>query len=428
MNQTIRCESLPFLKANGEAATEAPPCTGENSEGCSEFSELLNAELGGSKLDAEPAEEGEKETEALAVYGVASLLFQVPPPEIVHSKGLEASASPISAKGELTQQVPDIKIDAEDGLSRVPKGVSTEVPEAVLKEVPKVEQPNVESRVLPGEGVQLPDFRPSAAVAEQNVPSVPEEGRSLEAQISEKGPEPAKKSNGMVVAQPPLMLMTSQRDEKALQTEQKLGLEHFEAASFEQPIRVEPLQGKSLHGEKADSSEALTVANEMPQTPRFEVVSGEIEVQPARPVEPATVVEEIRHHVELLKSSTAEKLDVVLRPDAQTELRLQVEKVNGHIHVQVRCDRGDFASLEAHWGTIQNTLAPQGIRVEPLQQGNGAQLQQNGSQNSQNSFGQHSDQREQRPAIFIEQEFTNRKASRPKNSRGSAGRGWQSWA
>ena len=420
MNQAIRCASLPFLKTNGEAATEAPLCTGENSEKCSEFSELLNAELGGAGLDAEASAEGEEEKDALAVYGVAPLLFQVPPLEIVYSTGVDASASSITAKAENTQLVPDIDIGAEAGPSKVP----TEVP----MEVPKVEQPSVESEVSPAEGVRLPDFRPIAAVAEQNVPSVPEEVPRLEEQISEKGPEPAKKSNGMVVAQAPLMLMTSQHNEKALQTEQKLGLEHFEAASFEQQIRVEPLQGKSLRGERAESSEALTFTSELRQTPRFEVVSGEVEVQPVRPVEPVTVVEEIRRHIELLKSSTAEKLDVVLRPDAQTELRLQVEKVNGQIQVQVRCDRGDFASLEAHWGTIQNTLAPQGIRVEPLQQGNGAQLQQNGSPNSQNSFGRHSDQREERPAIFIEQEFTNREANRPKNSRGSVGRGWQSWA
>jgi hypothetical protein len=118
---------------------------------------------------------------------------------------------------------------------------------------------------------------------------------------------------------------------------------------------------------------------------------------------------------------------VVLRPDAQTQLHLQVEKVNGHVQVQARCERGDFASLEAHWGAIQNTLATQGIRVEPLQQGSGAQFQQNGSQHSSNFSGQQN-HREERPPIFNEQEFTYREATRPKVTRGSTARGWQSWA
>lgn len=416
MNQSIRCEPLPFLKANGEAATEAPLCTGENFEGRSEFSELLNAELSGDGLDGEAGAE-DKEEDALAVYGVASLLFQVPPLEI---KGVDASAPPIAPKAEATRPVSGTEIGSEQAPSQVSMEGS--------REAPRIEQPSVESRFLPAEGVQVPEFRPIAAVAEQNVPSVAGKALLSEEQISEKGPEPAKKSNGMVAAQPPLMLMTSQHDEKALQAEQKLALKHFEGASFEQPIRVQPLQENSLPDERSGFSEGLTVTGELAQAPRFEVVSGEIEVQPVRPIEPVTVVEEIRRHVELLKSSTTEKLDVVLRPDAQTELRLQVEKVNGQIHVQVRCDRGDFASLEAHWGTIQNTLTAQGIRVEPLQQGNGAQLQQNGSHSSQNFSGKHSNEREERAAISIEQEFTNREATRSKTSRSSAGRGWQSWA
>src|SRR5688500_4070725 len=128
MNQAIRCESLPFLKANGEAAAEAPPCTGENSESCSEFSDLLNAELGGAGLDAEASVEGEEEKDALAIYGVASLLVQVPPLEIVYSKGVDASAPPITAKAEATQQVLDLDIGAEHAPSKIPMELPMEVP------------------------------------------------------------------------------------------------------------------------------------------------------------------------------------------------------------------------------------------------------------------------------------------------------------
>jgi hypothetical protein len=222
------------------------------------------------------------------------------------------------------------------------------------------------------------------------------------------------------------MLMTSQQEKNALQPEQPLSLQHFEAPAFEQAIRVEPLQAKTSRNEKVEALDPSSIESDFLQSPRFEAVSGQIELQPVRPVEPTNVIEAIRTHIELLKTSSVEKLDVVLRPDAQTELNIQVEKVNGQIQVQVRCDRGDFAALETQWSTIQHSLAAQGIRVEPLQQGAGAQLRQDGSNQFQNQ--QHSNQREERATPIFEQDFPNREANRPKGSRSSAGRGWQSWA
>ena len=53
MNQPIRCEPLPFLKANGEAAPEARPCTEGQPEEGSDFSQLLSVELGGVQPEAE---------------------------------------------------------------------------------------------------------------------------------------------------------------------------------------------------------------------------------------------------------------------------------------------------------------------------------------------------------------------------------------
>jgi hypothetical protein len=402
MNQMIRCESLPFLKVNGEAAAEAPPCTEGKPESTPEFSDILNAELDDVPLDAEVGKEGdeEKEAEALAVYGVAPLLIQLAPLEIVQLKGAAAPNAVVQPQGE-----PIRSVTADEP---VPS---------------KTENPKIQIG-----GIELPGFQSVEEVTEKNVPSVPAESTPSAEQISGKGLQPAKKSNGMVAAQGPLMVMTSPQDESTLQPVQKLAVEQIETPVFQPVSRIEPLQNRSSRGEKTEISEVFAFDGDMAGMPRFEAISGEMELQPVRSVEPISVVEEIRRHVELLKSSTTEKLDVVLRPDPQTELRLQVEKVNGQIQVQVRCDRGDFKALEAHWGTIQNTLAPHGIRLEPLQQGGGAQLHQNGSNSSQNFSGQHSNEREERPAIFIEQEFGNREATRPKNSRGSAGRGWQSWA
>jgi hypothetical protein len=415
MNQPIRCEPLPFVRPNGEAAAEAPLCTEENG---SEFSALLNAEL---NVPADASEESAEdqtpdEIEAVAVYGVAPVLLQLLPQELPllsaeTSAGSSASSNQQGASPVLTEEGALLENVADSASPAKP-------PSNALSP--------------PAESVNPANLKPfaeqKAALPEQKVPSQPKIVAPALEHIASKGPEPAKNSSGMLVAQGPSMLMTSQRQNETVpHAEQPLGLEGFEAASFEQPIRVQPIQSKASPPKTTDFSEITGVASET-NAPRFEAVAGEIDLQPVRPLEPATVVDAIRTHVELLKSSTTEKLDVVIRPDAQTELHLQVEKVNGQVQVQARCDRGDFTALETHWSTIQNTLGSQGIRVEPLQQGSGAQLQQNGAHTSQNSPGRHSNDREERPAHFIEQELTNRQATRPKASRGSAARGWQSWA
>ena len=140
------------------------------------------------------------------------------------------------------------------------------------------------------------------------------------------------------------------------------------------------------------------------------------------------MVEAIRTHVELLKGSTEKKMDVILRPDGQTELRLHVEKVNGQILVQARCDRGDFARLEANWSAIQQSLGSQGVRVEALQNGVTLNNDPQSWNHSGSSEGQQFDSREENKSRFIEQENSNPKRPKQAVATNGSGRGWQSWA
>ncbi len=420
MNQPIRCQPLPFLKTNGEAAAGAAPRTEGNPPERAAFGELLNAELNDGEVESENSDEHATEgDEAVAAYGLALLL--VPPVSPQDSKLISEGL-------------------AEDPGAEAPESIAAETAPLISEHQPAPEGPTdepaarqevqVEASVEPQ--VPLSELfargRPILSPPEQKVPTLSGQTHATVEQISGKGPEQAKNSNGMVAAQPPSMLTTSQsHDERALPAEQRPGMERFEVASFEQPTQIRPLTTRPVRtAERISANDFVGPAPELPPAPRLELVSGDVDVQPVRPVEPMTVVEAVRTHIELLKASTTEKLDVVLRPDSRTELHLQVEKVNGVIQVQARCDRGDFSLLEAHWGTVQNTLATQGVRVEALQQGNGTQSQQNGSQHFQNFSGQN--QREERAPASIEQDFPNREVLRSKTSRTSPVRGWQSWA
>lgn len=85
---------------------------------------------------------------------------------------------------------------------------------------------------------------------------------------------------------------------------------------------------------------------------------------------PATVTEKIAQLVTteatMVRRSGA-ILSVVLRPDANTELFVQLARRDGQLEATVRCERGDTTALGAHWGQLQESLARQNVRLAPMQ-------------------------------------------------------------
>jgi hypothetical protein len=67
-----------------------------------------------------------------------------------------------------------------------------------------------------------------------------------------------------------------------------------------------------------------------------------------------------------LRHASLQSLEVVLRPDGQTELHLQLTQRAGLIEATVRCDRGDAEKFGGGWAKLQESLASQGIRLAPL--------------------------------------------------------------
>ena len=80
-----------------------------------------------------------------------------------------------------------------------------------------------------------------------------------------------------------------------------------------------------------------------------------------------TSVEHIAHLLAtegaLLRAHRAESLAVVIQPDAQTQLFLQLRQRNGEMEATVRCEKGDFLALNASWRELQESLARQDIRL-----------------------------------------------------------------
>ncbi|HXG45990.1 MAG TPA: hypothetical protein VNO52_00065 [Methylomirabilota bacterium] len=107
----------------------------------------------------------------------------------------------------------------------------------------------------------------------------------------------------------------------------------------------------------------------------------EIELSRPSPVEvPGTLdrVAEIERLSDLmiresgsLRQTGEGSLAVVLRPDEQTQLFVEMAQREGYIEAQVRCERGDARHLGALWGQLQEALGQQNIRLAPLQDASG---------------------------------------------------------
>jgi hypothetical protein len=67
-----------------------------------------------------------------------------------------------------------------------------------------------------------------------------------------------------------------------------------------------------------------------------------------------------------LHQSGLDSLRVVIKPDTNLQLSLQLQQHNGGIDMQVRMDHGDYTLLNQHWAALQQHFELRGIRVAPL--------------------------------------------------------------
>lgn len=75
----------------------------------------------------------------------------------------------------------------------------------------------------------------------------------------------------------------------------------------------------------------------------------------------------VSHEVNVLKAAGAGSLAVMLRPDADTELFVQLTRSGDKIDAFVRLEKGNSAELRQNWDQLQASLGNQQIRLLPLQ-------------------------------------------------------------
>jgi hypothetical protein len=79
-----------------------------------------------------------------------------------------------------------------------------------------------------------------------------------------------------------------------------------------------------------------------------------------------SLLHEISRNAIELKQLGAERADVILRPDSNTEISLHLSLRNGIVEVQARFERGDSSGLQTYWKELQHVLGQQNIHLSAL--------------------------------------------------------------
>ncbi len=254
--------------------------------------------------------------------------------------------------------------------------------------------------------------------------------------------------HGMADAQLPLPMKSAQ---KAGQTqpgaEQKLPLGNFAGAmraSSEQEPASRPLVNRPpVKLPEGDNSLALASSGFKPMM--TSLAEAPAPIVPAEQPQAFSQVPQLESlarmvldHAATLKQMTESSLEIVLRADAQTQMRLEMHVTGTETHVRAELQQGDGGLLAAHWSELQDSLARQGIKLAPLTEARARSGPNTGSNHAglggqtrreyrnHDSFSRESAE-DSKPGPARVGKFDNSKTARSPKARTPLKR-WETWA
>jgi hypothetical protein len=116
-------------------------------------------------------------------------------------------------------------------------------------------------------------------------------------------------------------------------------------------------------------------------------------------------------------------MQVVIKPDAGTQLSLELRQQGGNVEVQAVLQQGDFNHLNQQWPDLQQRLEERGIRLAPLTDEGAAGGSNSGNETFQNKQNQANE-------VVPELTLVNAPAGMfaPEPAQTSACQGWETWA
>lgn len=115
------------------------------------------------------------------------------------------------------------------------------------------------------------------------------------------------------------------------------------------------------------NAEGLHAAGKIAPAPVRADVSTTTDTTEVRAASPLPRVSElISREVRMFKRAGDDLVEVVLTPDAKTQISLRLQWRDGQVEVQARCDFGDYNSLNTQWQQLQSSMASHGVRLSHL--------------------------------------------------------------
>jgi hypothetical protein len=134
-------------------------------------------------------------------------------------------------------------------------------------------------------------------------------------------------------------------------------------------------------------------------------------------------------HASRLVDAKTDSLQVVIKPDAGTQLSLELRQRGGGIEAQAVLQKGDFENLKQHWPELQQRLEQRGIKLAPLTNTEN-QTSGSGSQGFKQPSGQPAEREPLLAGAFAGFVPVGAMTNLPAEPAGQAAssRGWQTWA
>jgi hypothetical protein len=124
-----------------------------------------------------------------------------------------------------------------------------------------------------------------------------------------------------------------------------------------------------------------------------------------------------------LSDSGNSSMQVVIKPDAGTQLSLELRQQGGNVEVQAVLQQGDFNHLNQQWPDLQQRLEERGIRLAPLTGEGAASNNNSDSETFQNKQNQANEVVPELTLVDVPVGMFT-----PEPAQTSAHRGWETWA
>jgi hypothetical protein len=233
--------------------------------------------------------------------------------------------------------------------------------------------------------------------------------------------QPSPEPNGTSIAKQDVAMKQAEKTNKiAGQTEKVLPGNVVSAARESQSPGVS-LNAQSFMSTSAAGSPTLNNIDGISSSPSDSVAASAVVNARSNSLE--RTQELVMVSATRLSDSGNNSMQVVIKPDAGTQLSLELRQQSGNVEVQATLQQGDFNHLNQQWPDLQQRLEERGIRLSPLTDEGASGGSNSGSETFENKQNQTNE-------VVPELTLVDAPAGMftPEPAQTSAHRGWETWA